>query len=126
MKHLMLLSLVILTGLLRAQTLSSPNGNLQLTFSLTEEGEPMYSLQYKGKMVIADSKMGFTIMPATNLNAGFELKGSYTMDKDSVWQPVLGEYSQIRDHHNELLVKLQQWNTDYVLHIRFRLFDDGL
>ena len=76
MKHLMLLSLVILTGLLRAQTLSSPNGNLQLTFSLTEEGEPMYSLQYKGKMVIADSKMGFTIMPATNLNAGFELKGS--------------------------------------------------
>jgi glycoside hydrolase 97 len=126
MKHLMLLSLVILTGLLRAQTLSSPNGNLQLTFSLTEEGEPMYSLQYKGKMVIADSKMGFTIMPATNLSAGFELKGSYKMEKDSVWQPVLGEYSQIRDHHNELLVKLQQWNTDYVLHIRFRLFDDGL
>ena len=65
MKHLMLLSLVILTGLLRAQTLSSPNGNLQLTFSLTEEGEPMYSLQYKGKMVIADSKMGFTIMAVT-------------------------------------------------------------
>ena len=47
MKHLMLLSLVILTGLLRAQTLSSPNGNLQLTFLLTEEGEPMYSLQRK-------------------------------------------------------------------------------
>ena len=126
MKHLMLLSLVILTGLLRAQTLSSPNGNLQLTFSLTEEGEPMYSLQYKGKMVIADSKMGFTIMPATNLSTGFELKGSYKMEKDSVWQPVLGEYSQIREHYKELLVKLQQWNTDYVLHIRFRLFDDGL
>ena len=38
-------------------TLASPNGQMQMNFSLTEKGEPQYDLSYKGKAVINPSKL---------------------------------------------------------------------
>src|SRR5690606_2046057 len=45
---------------------------------------------------------------------------------EQCWEPVWGEESSIRNHYNELLVKLKQQSTQRALNIRFRLFDDGL
>ena len=38
--------------------LTSPNGQMQMTFTLTAQGEPVYDLSYKGKAVINPSKLG--------------------------------------------------------------------
>ena len=34
-----------------AQTVKSPNGNVALTFSLSDKGQPTYEMSYKGKTV---------------------------------------------------------------------------
>ncbi|HKE93952.1 MAG TPA: glycoside hydrolase family 97 catalytic domain-containing protein [Povalibacter sp.] len=39
-------------------TLASPDHRLQLTFSLTDEGEPRYSVQLAGKAVLNSSRLG--------------------------------------------------------------------
>ena len=112
--------------LLFAQTLSSPNGNLKLSFRLTEKGTPMYTLTFKGKTVISESALGFVINQKEDFNSNFEITDVQFAEANSVWQPVLGENKEIRDHHKEMFVCLTQKNNGRQLHLRFRLFNDGL
>ena len=112
--------------LLFAQTLSSPNGNLKLSFRLTEKGTPTYALTFKGKTVINESALGFVINQKEDFNSNFEITEVQFAEANSVWQPVLGENKEIRDHHKEMLVHLSQKNSGRQLLLRFRLFNDGL
>ena len=112
--------------LLCAQTLLSPNGNLKLSFQLTEKGTPTYALTFKGKTVISESALGFVINQKEDFNSNFEITEVQFAEANSVWQPVLGENKEIRDHHKEMLVHLSQKNSGRQLLLRFRLFNDGL
>ena len=65
--------------------LNSPNGKLQMTFSLSEKGEPTYMLQYKGKTVIRPSHLGLELKNAHNLQQDFVIKNSTTSSFDETW-----------------------------------------
>lgn len=41
-----------------AAGISSPSGNLVLNVSVNDSGSPTYSLSYKGKTLVADSRLG--------------------------------------------------------------------
>jgi len=126
--------------------LQSPDGKLRMAFSV-EGGVPRYSLQREGVDILLPSRLGFELRgtvkaeqitidgdritkgdarPGFSLAEGFELTGTETDSLDEVWEPVWGEESQIRNHYNELLVKLRQTESGRLMNIRFRLFDDGL
>ncbi|MBU3855337.1 MULTISPECIES: glycoside hydrolase family 97 protein [Bacteroides] len=113
-------------GTIKAQVLTSPDGNVSLDFRLLSDGTPVYSLQYKGREVIKESRMGFLVSPEFVFCKDFEQIEERTGEADTVWHPVLGQYRDIRDHHKELFVALRQKDTGWLLNIRFRLFDDGL
>ena len=106
--------------------LTSPNGKIQMTFSLSENGEPTYMLQYKGKTVIRPSHLGLELKNAHNLQQDFVIKNSTASSFDETWQPVWGETRNIRNHYNEMFVELYQPSQERGLNIRFRLYDDGL
>ena len=128
------------------QTLTSPDGNLTLSFGLTDEGGvPIYDLYFGNKNVIKPSAMGFALRGDTRkkefwtddaeagdansvcpLNKDFLIKDIETSTFDETWYPVWGEESAIRNHYNELLVALEQEGTGYLMNIRFRLYDDGV
>ena len=123
---LCLLSLCALFTLkANAQTLSSPNGQLQVLFSV-DDGIPTYQLSYKGKTVIKPSKMGLELFDSPDLIHNFSIIDTQTSSFDETWTPVWGEESKIRNHYNEMAVTLQQENTQRKMIVRFRLFDDGL
>ena len=55
--------ILVVTGLLlavmaMAQTLTSPNGELIMNFSLEKGGVPTYTLTFKGKEVVKPSRLG--------------------------------------------------------------------
>ena len=131
------------------QRATSPDGNLEMTFSVGEKGTPMYELTYKNKTIIKPSKLGLELLTENpekqtdfewkadkpsqeeldekaNLMNGFVLKDSETSSFDETWTPVWGEEKEIRNHYNELAVTLEQPKNDRRMIIRFRLFDDGL
>lgn len=148
MKLKILLSLICISACLNAQKLTSPDGNLTMNFSLQGNGEPTYSLTYKGKDVIKPSKLGLELVTEkdsrdfwdfteegtvaqqkdekTNLYSGFKVQDTKTASFDETWQPVWGETKNIRNHYNELAITLNQPKTKRQILIRFRLFDDGL
>ena len=142
-KLIILMCLCIVSHWAVAQELKSPNGNLTLKFSLQGNGVPTYSLTYKGKDIIKPSKLGFELKEQKtvndfddfsikdktgegNLYSGFSIADTKTATFDESWKPVWGEVREIRDHHNELAVTLNQKATDRTIVVRFRLFDDGL
>ncbi len=118
--------LLLLYTPMTGQTLLSPDGNLSMTFSLTDNGTPRYSLDYKSKPVVKPSSLGFKLKKGGDLKDGFEVVSVNTASVDTTWQPVWGEESEIRDNHREMLVNLRQKSTKRLMSIRFRLFDDGL
>lgn len=126
MKRLIFILMALLSyGILRAETLKSPDGNIVLDFEL-DNGVPVYKVDYKGRPVIKESKLGLELKSGKNLTDGFRLAGSETSTFDETWKPVWGEVKEIRNHYNELEVTLEQPSTDRRMIIRFRVFDDGV
>lgn len=121
----LLLFLGVTAGM-RAEQLVSPNGQLRLNFSVNAQGEPVYELYYKDKVVIKPSKLGLELKDDPGLMNGFTLAGVQTSTFDETWQPVWGEEKEIRNHYNEMAVTLNQQAQDRHIILRFRLFDDGL
>ena len=117
-----------------AQTTKSPNGNVELTFSV-DDGKPTYQLTYKGKMVVKPSHLGLELAKdkhaskgggETDLVDGFVVESTKSSSFDETWKPVWGETATIRNQYNELAVNLSQPSTSRHIVIRFRVYDDGI
>ena len=68
------------------QTLTSPSGNMEMTFQLTAEGTPQYALNYGDQQVILPSNLGFEfrgVLKAQKLiyNADGTMKYIYLADE---------------------------------------------
>lgn len=129
------LAMVLLPMLAAAQTVTSPNGKVKLTFSLTDNGAPTYALTFKDKPVVKPSRLGLELakdrhasreMKETDLMDGFKIADTKTSAFDETWKPVWGETATIRNHYNELEVDLNQPATHRNIIIRFRVYDDGM
>lgn len=130
--HLVLISALasLLFPLLNAyaadvRKVSSPDGNVELEFSLKDGNIPVYRLVYKGKTVVGESRLGF-VLSDSGLFDCFEVVDTQTQSIDETWTPVWGEEDEIRNRCNEMLVRLRQTTSDRFMSIRFRAFDDGL
>jgi hypothetical protein len=104
----------------------SPSGKVYIQLELQANGIPTYHMNYKGKTVISDSKLGFELKGQDNLKDDFKLLSTETSSFDETWQPVWGETKTIRNHYNELLVRLEQITTGRLMNLRFRIYDDGV
>ena len=125
-KWIFFLLLVMAGKAAMAEGITSPDGNLWLDFVVNSSGEPVYRLSYKNKAVVNPSKLGLELQDDPGLMDGFTLVEAKTSTFDETWKPVWGEVAQIRNHYNELAVRLEQKEQDRHIVIRFRLYDDGL
>ena len=133
-------------------SVSSPNGNIVLKFTLSELGQPVYEVTYKNRPVIKPSHLGLELakdkhaslgLREHDLLDGFSIEKEETATFDETWRPVWGETATIRNHYNEYAVTLsQKWldrlpgNPDgprmaprqykRTIVIRFRVYDDGV
>lgn len=135
MKTTLLFSALLLPLSVAAQTVSSPNGAINVSFSLADGGRPTYEMTYKGRPVVKPSHLGLELakdkhatkgFAETSLMDGFTESHSEVSSFDETWKPVWGETATIRNHYNELLVSLSQDHTGRQMNIRFRVYDDGM
>lgn len=118
-----------------AQTVKSPDGNVALTFTLSDNGRPTYEMTYKGRAVVKPSHLGLELAKdrhaskgkdETDLMDGFKITDTHVSSFDETWKPVWGETATIRNHYNELEVDLNQPSSDRNIIIRFRVYNDGM
>lgn len=143
-----LLSMVALV--MKGEVLSSPNGKYQFVFS-QKEGKLTYRLDYADKKVVEEGELGVNIdnhlvesamgIPVdTNRvwTKGMEVTGVERRSEDNTWKTVYGEYSQIRDHYNEMTLHLMKGGKhdnsgngydkrqQYLFDIIVRAYDEGV
>lgn len=126
MKLKLIISALLFSALnVDADVVTLPNGIVSIDFQL-KNGIPTYKVDYKGKPVIKESRLGLELRDGKNLMDGFEQLNATTSTFDETWQPVWGEVKEIRNHYNELFAELKQPSTDRYMNIRFRVYDDGV
>ncbi len=143
-----LLSMVALV--MKGEVLSSPNSKYQFVFS-QKDGKLTYRLDYAGKQVVEEGELGVNIdnhlvesamgIPVdTNRvwTKGMEVTSVERRSEDNTWKTVYGEYSQIRDHYNEMTLHLMKGGKhdnsgngydkrqQYLLDIIVRAYDEGV
>lgn len=126
MKNIFTLCLLVLTGFLNAQTVESPSKEIAVTFKLTAEGRPSYSVNYKNKPLIKESLLGIALKETEALETGFEITNTQNKSVDESWKPVLGEQSVIRNTYNQAVFSLLQKATGRKLDIVFKVYDEGV
>ena len=143
-----LLSMVTLV--MKGEVLSSTNGKYQFVFS-QKDGKLTYRLDYAGKKVVEEGELGVNIdnhlvesamgIPVdTNRvwTKGMEMTSVERRSEDNTWKPVYGEYSQIRDHYNEMTIHFVKGGKhghqidgfdkrqQYLFDIIVRAYDEGV
>lgn len=110
--------------------ITSPSTHIGVDVRLTETGKPVYSVAFKGETIIDDAALGFALQDAKALRDGFTVVATERNSHDETWEQPWGEERYIRNHYNELLVKLEQpasaGDVARKMNVRFRVFDDGV
>src|SRR5690554_7068794 len=72
-KIYILLHFCLIAVIMTAQDLRSPDGDLEMSFSVDQQGTPVYTLNYKGKTVINPSKLGLELIGSDKVEFGAEI-----------------------------------------------------
>lgn len=132
MKRKLLYTLYIVLTFISAHgandnNLTSPDGDITLSFNMLPEGTPSYSVNYKGSLVILESQLGLSVKGIKNgYNTGFTIKNVKTTSYAGSWSPVWGENDTIIDEYNSMTVSLHNPKAKTKLDIEFRVYDDGI
>lgn len=163
MKKRILLLLLVIPALIKAQDvmtetrqeLTSPDGAYRFTFYQRAVGEDnaqmYYTLTYKNRPVIEESKLGVLIenqlfesaLGIPNDTCHFwcenlKLTGTEHQKTDERWKPVYGERAEVRDCYNEMTLKFKKGegkgNRDggydkrknYFMNIIVRAYNEGV
>lgn len=117
------LLLLVLCGC-TSTDVSSPDNKIKLSFLQDDKGGLVYQVAVNGVPFILPSPLGFEEKSGINLSA-FQLEGTDFESKDETWTQPWGENKSIRNHYNEMAVRLKD-EAGTRLTLRFRVFDDGL
>jgi alpha-glucosidase len=125
-----LIALLVSIGSAHAATeasISSPDKSLTATVAIIGEGRVAYHIERQGHAVIAQSQMGFLFTDAPQMLRNFELISATTTAHDDRWEQPWGEWRTVRNHYNELRVRLRETSALHrSIDIIFRLFDNGV
>ncbi len=121
--------------------LRSPDGNI--FFEVTLDSilrEIYYKFDYKNKDVIGKSNFDIKLdnhqsewalaisdKPEGDWMDGLVLKSSSRTSKDTIWEPVYGENSKVRNRYNQLTLNFEQRvSSNYKMEIQIRVFNAGI
>ena len=125
---LFVLGTVSLAG--QSLTVQSPDGNLEITLSIGDDGEErrclLYSLSYQGNPVVLRSRLGIVTADLPSWESGFTLLDHVLRSVDEVWRPVYGERSTVRNRYTECTANLIKDNDkNKVFTVIFRVYEEG-
>jgi alpha-glucosidase len=105
---------------------TSPDGR-NVVLAGINEGRLHYAVQRDGRFVLMPSLLGFEFRNAPPLRDSLRIVNTATSSVDQTWQQPWGEVAQVRDHHNELRVSVQETTASArKFDVVFRAFNDGI
>jgi alpha-glucosidase len=115
----------------------SPGKVLRVVVALDADGRLEYSISRRSgteqwQAVVAPSRLGFILGNSEKLDRNFAFGDSQHKTVDETWEQPWGERRFVRNHYQELYLKLRQSvfraadTQPRSLALRFRVYDDGV
>ena len=105
---------------------TSPDGRNVVTVGV-REGRLYYTLQRDGRALMLPSHLGFAFRDAPPLSDSLRITGARRDSANVTWEQPWGEVRQVRDHHRELRVSVQETSPlERRFDVSFRVFNDGI
>ena len=106
---------------------ASPDGRIVVTVAVDGDGRASYAITRAGTPILAQSRLGFLLADAPKLERGLAVVGTSRASSDTTWTQPWGEWTTIRDHHNDLTVRFREKTSlKREMSVTFRIFDDGV
>ncbi|MGQ0815081.1 MAG: glycoside hydrolase family 97 protein [Gemmatimonadota bacterium] len=106
--------------------IASPDGRNAVTVQV-RDGRLYYTLERDGRALMLPSLLGFEFRGAQPLRDSLRITATATRSTDQTWRQPWGEVAQVRDHHNELRVSVQEGAAPARrFDVVFRAFNDGI
>lgn len=111
--------------------LSSPDEHIAVRFRLMDQGAnrqiPVYDVQFKGKQILSESKLGLQFQGSGALQQNLVSTSVSLRSHDETYDVVNGKSATARDHYDEATVSLQESaGLKRKLVLSFRAYDDGV
>ncbi|MBT8187692.1 MAG: glycoside hydrolase family 97 protein [Croceitalea sp.] len=111
----------------RSTSVTSPTGINEISFFLSENGTPHYTVSHNNSVVIDTSSMGFEFKDQTALASGLRIIGTQSNSFDETWEMPWGEQRKVRNHYNKLTVNLEETaSPNRKFNVHFKAYDDGV
>jgi alpha-glucosidase len=124
--NLLVLFIFLSFKIMAAETIKSPNGNIELEFSLDNENAPVYSVKFKGKQVIFPSSLGITFSEGAFLGKFMNVTKTGRNSGLETYNIVAGKSSKATAGYYELSVSLEEKvNLKRRMDIIFRVYNEG-
>ena len=109
----------------REVTVASPDKALTVTIGV-EKGQAWYQVARSQESIINRSMLGFVLKDG-DLNGNFKMGTVTRLSVDETWSQPWGEDAQVRNHYNEVRVRLQERDgKKRFLDVVFRAMNDGV
>lgn len=106
------------------QRLQSPNKTYD--FEISTAGGLKYMIKYHDKPIIEASALGFDFDRGNN-HAEIKIKNVVKENVDSSWRPVYGEKEVYPDAYNEMLIELDNPNSNIPkFNVKVRAYNEGI
>jgi alpha-glucosidase len=106
---------------------ASPSGSIKVSVEINGEGSPGYKIIRNGKEIVGESRLGFILTDAPKIQRNMHFVAKSTRSSDSKWEQPWGEWKTVRNHFNELRVRLsEKGDKARMFDVVFRIYDDGV
>ena len=126
--HAFIVSLVLAFVSLEADAravVTSPDGKLVFSVSVNDREELRYNLSFEQERVVENSRLGLRFADHAGFDSGFDILEVLIASHDERWEQPWGERRWVRDHYNQLLLRLGD-RSGRTFDLRIRVFDDGV
>jgi len=120
-----LLALMLPAAVFAVQV-NSPDTRIVVIVDTDDQGAPHYSIRYRGKVIIGESRLGMRFANHHGFDSGLRITRSEHSSQNNVWQQPWGERRRVRDHCNELFVQFRAESPVREVGLRVRVYDDGV
>ena len=131
MKNLLLFALCVVSLVFTScsdvkMSVSSPNFNNEISFSIGEAGDLFYNIARDGANIITNSELGFEFKDGTKLSKGFSFLSMSVDEHNETWETVWGQQQEIANDYNEITLSFLHTDSKILMNIIARAFDDGV
>ncbi|MCX7049073.1 MAG: glycoside hydrolase family 97 N-terminal domain-containing protein [Candidatus Sumerlaeota bacterium] len=107
------------------ETIQSPDGKIKVSFEV-KGAQPYWDVAYGSNKFIENGLLG-VVFSSDTLSGSYTMIGAERATANTTWKPVWGSWSELKDHYNELTIKLQETaGRQRIFHIILRAYNEGV